>query len=73
VATAELAVEMRDRCEAAFLGDDRDRDSRAAGMRLKAPANDHQRDDWAKWCPGAVVGDIIDTPKNPVIYPRPAP
>jgi ectoine hydroxylase-related dioxygenase (phytanoyl-CoA dioxygenase family) len=43
-----------------------------AGMRLAAPANLHQRDDWAKWCPDAVIGEIIDTPKNPLIYRRPA-
>jgi len=38
-------------------------------MRLKAPDNDSQRNDWAAWCPGAVPGEIIDTPLNPVLYP----
>lgn len=41
-------------------------------MRLKDPTNDNQRADWAQWCPGAVVGQIIDTPKNPVLFERPA-
>ena len=39
-------------------------------MRLKAPSNDMQRNDWATWCPGAEVGQVIDTPKNPLIYQR---
>jgi len=37
-------------------------------MRLKAPANDNQQADWDTWCPGAVVGELIDTPLNPIIY-----
>jgi ectoine hydroxylase-related dioxygenase (phytanoyl-CoA dioxygenase family) len=37
-------------------------------MRLKAPENDNQRNDWQTWCPGAVVGEVIDTPLNPVLY-----
>lgn len=37
-------------------------------MRLKAPANEQQRVDWERWCPGARVGEIIDTPLNPVLY-----
>lgn len=41
----------------------------AKDMRLKAPANRNQQIDWDVWCPGARVGDIIDTPKNPVLYP----
>jgi ectoine hydroxylase-related dioxygenase (phytanoyl-CoA dioxygenase family) len=39
-------------------------------MRLKAPSNDMQRSDWERWCPGAQVGEIIDTPKNPVLFER---
>ncbi|MEM8909214.1 MAG: phytanoyl-CoA dioxygenase family protein [Bacteroidota bacterium] len=38
-------------------------------MKLKAPENDHQRNDWESWCPGAEVGAVIDTPLNPVLYP----
>lgn len=37
-------------------------------MRLKQPENDNQKLDWEVWCPGAVVGEEIDTPLNPVIY-----
>ena len=37
-------------------------------MRLKAPENHMQQQDWDKWCPGAKVGEIIDTPLNPVLY-----
>lgn len=39
-----------------------------ARMRLAEPANPVQRGDWAKWCPGATVGEQIETMKNPVIY-----
>ena len=41
-------------------------------MRLKAPGNHMQQQDWDKWCPGAHVGEVIDTPKNPVLFPRSA-
>lgn len=37
-------------------------------MRLKQPENDNQKLDWEVWCPGAIVGEEIDTPLNPVIY-----
>lgn len=37
-------------------------------MRLQAPANDNQQADWDTWCPGAVVGELIDTPLNPILY-----
>ena len=37
-------------------------------MRLKAPANENQQADWDTWCPGAVVGELIDTPLNPILY-----
>ena len=39
-----------------------------AAMRLAAPANHMQAADWEKWCPGAEVGEVIDTPLNPVIW-----
>ena len=39
-------------------------------MRLAAPRNDKQRNDHASWCPGAVVGEVIRTPKNLPIYAR---
>ena len=41
-------------------------------MRLKAPENHMQQQDWEKWCPGAVVGEVIDTPKNPILFERAA-
>lgn len=37
-------------------------------MILKEPENENQRKDWEKWCPKAIVGEVIDTPLNPVIY-----
>lgn len=39
-------------------------------MRLKNPENDNQVADWNKWCPGAKIGEVINTPFNPVIYER---
>lgn len=40
------------------------------GMRLKAPSNRNQQIDWDAWCPGARIGEVIETPKNPVLYER---
>ncbi|MGJ7030766.1 phytanoyl-CoA dioxygenase family protein [Niabella hirudinis] len=37
-------------------------------MRLKAPENKNQQNDWDTWCPGAQIGAIIDSPINPVLY-----
>ena len=39
-------------------------------MILKAPENDNQILDWKTWCPGANVGEVIDTPLNPVLFTR---
>jgi ectoine hydroxylase-related dioxygenase (phytanoyl-CoA dioxygenase family) len=39
-------------------------------MRLKAPDSAAQHKDWAAWCPGAVPGDLIRTPKNPLLYAK---
>lgn len=36
-------------------------------MRLKQPENENQVNDWNTWCPGAIVGEIIDTPLNPIL------
>ena len=36
-------------------------------MRLKAPENDGQQNDWDTWCPGVKVGAVIDSPLNPVL------
>ena len=37
-------------------------------MILKNPENDNQINDWNTWCPNAVVGEIINSPINPVLY-----
>ncbi|SDC85482.1 phytanoyl-CoA dioxygenase family protein [Niabella drilacis] len=37
-------------------------------MRLKAPENKNQQNDWDTWCPGAQIGKIINSPINPVLY-----
>ena len=37
-------------------------------MRLAEPKNQNQKNDWATWCPGAKIGEIIDSPLNPVLY-----
>ena len=35
---------------------------------LKTPENHNQQADWNTWCPGATVGEIVNTPLNPVLY-----
>ncbi len=37
-------------------------------MRLKSPENSGQQNDWETWCPGAKVGEVINTELNPIIY-----
>ena len=37
-------------------------------MKLKNPENKNQIHDWNTWCPGAKVGEIINSPINPVLY-----
>lgn len=37
-------------------------------MKLKNPENQNQIHDWNTWCPGAKVGEIINSPINPVLY-----
>ncbi len=37
-------------------------------MKLKAPENPNQQNDWETWCPGAVVGEVIETEINPVVF-----
>ena len=39
-------------------------------MKLKAPENKNQQNDWAFWCPGATIGETIDSPLNPILYQR---
>ncbi|MEM1135964.1 MAG: phytanoyl-CoA dioxygenase family protein [Bacteroidota bacterium] len=36
-------------------------------IRLKAPINEHQQNDWDTWCPGAEIDKVINTPLNPVL------
>ncbi len=37
-------------------------------MVLKNPENKNQINDWNTWCPGAKVGEVINSPINPIIY-----
>ncbi len=39
-----------------------------AEMRLKEPTNEGQTNDWHTWCPGTTIGELIDSPINPVLY-----
>ena len=39
-------------------------------MVLKNPENENQKRDWEKWCPGSKVGEIINSPINPVVYSK---
>jgi ectoine hydroxylase-related dioxygenase (phytanoyl-CoA dioxygenase family) len=37
-------------------------------MILKEPENENQVKDWNTWCPGAKIGEVINSPINPVLY-----
>ena len=37
-------------------------------MKLKAPENKNQQVDWDTWCPGAKIGEVIQSPINPVLF-----
>ncbi len=37
-------------------------------MRLKQPSNDNQQADWDTWCPNAMVGQVINSPINPILF-----
>lgn len=37
-------------------------------MKLMKPENKNQIDDWNKWCPGAAIGEVINSPINPILY-----
>ena len=39
-------------------------------MVLKNPENKNQVNDWNTWCPGATIGEVIDTPLNPILYQK---
>lgn len=40
----------------------------ADGMKVAQPKNQAQQNDWARWLPGAQLGEVIDTPLNPLIW-----
>lgn len=37
-------------------------------MKLVEPKNQNQQNDWNGWMPGAAIGEVIDSPLNPVLY-----
>jgi ectoine hydroxylase-related dioxygenase (phytanoyl-CoA dioxygenase family) len=37
-----------------------------AAAKLKDPENDNQIHDWNTWCPGAKIGEVINTHLNPI-------
>ena len=37
-------------------------------MRLAEPKSVQQESDWNAWCKGAKIGEVIDTPTNPILY-----
>lgn len=39
-------------------------------MKLAAPTNEGQMNDWKAWCPGVEIGGQINSPLNPVLYER---
>lgn len=39
-------------------------------MILKNPENKNQVNDWKTWCPGAKIGEVINTPINPILYAK---
>ena len=38
------------------------------GCRLLAPRNKNQQADWDTWMPGTAIGDMVDSPLNPVLF-----
>lgn len=37
-------------------------------IKLQKPKNKNQQQDWDTWCPGAKIGEVVNTPINPVIW-----
>ncbi len=37
-------------------------------VRLKSPENENQKNDMKTWCPGVSVGNVIDSPINPILF-----
>lgn len=36
-------------------------------MKLQEPINENQVNDWNTWCPGATIGEVINSPLNPIV------
>jgi ectoine hydroxylase-related dioxygenase (phytanoyl-CoA dioxygenase family) len=60
-AGANVTTEMRKVMTIIYM----DRD-----MVLKNPENKNQIHDWNTWCPGAKIGEIINSPLNPILYSK---
>lgn len=39
-----------------------------ADMKLAAPTNRNQQADWQRWMPGTAIGDVVETPQNPLLF-----
>lgn len=39
-------------------------------MKLKQPENKNQVNDWETWCPGCVIGEVINSKINPILYSK---
>jgi ectoine hydroxylase-related dioxygenase (phytanoyl-CoA dioxygenase family) len=39
-------------------------------ISIKQPENIDQENDWKTWCPGVEVGNVVDSPLNPVLFER---
>ena len=60
-AGANLTHEMRKVMTVIYMDKD---------MILKEPENENQQKDWEVWCPGAKIGEVIQTEINPVIFSK---
>ena len=61
-AGANQSTEMRRVMTVIYMDED---------MKLKEPDNENQINDWNTWCPGAEIGNVIDSPLNPVLFSAP--
>ena len=39
-------------------------------ITLKAPENEGQQNDWDTWCPGVTIGEVVNSPLNPILFER---
>jgi ectoine hydroxylase-related dioxygenase (phytanoyl-CoA dioxygenase family) len=39
-----------------------------ADMKLANPRNKNQQGDWETWMPGVKPGEVVDSPKNPILF-----